>query len=55
MKHLTALCTGLLALPAFAHEGHGLFGSHWHATDVLGFVAAGGAVALMLWFSGRGK
>lgn len=55
MKHLTALCTGLLALPAFAHEGHGLFGSHWHATDVVGFVAAGGVVALLVWFSGRGK
>ncbi len=55
MKHLTALCTGLLALPALAHDGHGLFGSHWHATDVLGFVAAGGVVALLVWFSGRGK
>ncbi|MEO0004295.1 MAG: hypothetical protein RLZZ22_1987 [Pseudomonadota bacterium] len=22
-----------------AHDGHGLLGSHWHATDVLGFVA----------------
>ena len=25
----------LTALPAFAHDGHGLFGSHWHATDAL--------------------
>ena len=55
MKRITALFPLLTALPAFAHDGHGMFGSHWHATDVLGFVAAGGAVALMLWFSGRGK
>ena len=55
MKSISALSTSLLALPAFAHDGHGLLGSHWHATDVLGFVAAGAVVGLMVWFSGRGK
>jgi hypothetical protein len=35
---------------ALAHDGHGLFGSHWHATDVLGFVAAGAVVAAAVWF-----
>ena len=34
---------------AFAHEGHGLGGAHWHATDVLGFVAVA-ALAAVAWF-----
>jgi hypothetical protein len=38
----------------FAHDGHGLLGSHWHSTDVLGFVALGCVVGLALWLS-RGK
>ena len=42
------------ASTAFAHEGHGLFGSHWHATDVLGFVAGGIAVTVAVWLT-RGK
>jgi len=41
--------------PVFAHEGHGLGGSHWHATDVWGFAAFGAAVALALWLSRGGK
>ena len=36
---------------ALAHDGHGQGGSHWHATDVLGFVALGGMVALAVWLS----
>ena len=35
---------------AMAHDGHGLFGSHWHATDVLGFIAVA-AVAYAIWAS----
>ena len=38
-----------LAGLAHAHEGHGLFGSHWHATDTLGLLLA--VVALGLWLS----
>jgi hypothetical protein len=34
---------------AFAHDGHGLGGAHWHATDVLGFVAVA-ALAALVWF-----
>ena len=53
----------LIAAPAlstasntvFAHDGHGLMGSHWHATDVLGFVLVGGLSALAIWFSRRDK
>lgn len=36
---LTCASATLAALPAQAHDGHGLSGPHWHATDVLGFVA----------------
>ena len=37
-----------------AHEGHGLPGiSHWHGSDVWGFVAVGGIAALAYWLGGR--
>ena len=51
MKSLLAIATALTALPAFAHDGHGLFGSHWHATDALGFVTVAGLIALAVWLS----
>ena len=46
-----------LALPAWAmaHDGHGLAGTHWHATDVWGFAAAAGVIALAVWLSRGGK
>lgn len=44
-----------LASTVFAHDDHGLMGSHWHATDVLGFVLVGGLAAAAIWLSGRGK
>jgi hypothetical protein len=37
----------------FAHDGHGFFGSHWHASDTFGFVILAAAIGLTLW-SGRG-
>ena len=57
MKHNT-LITILAALlstgAAHAHEGHGLPGiSHWHSTDVLGFIAVAALVAGFIWFKGR--
>ncbi len=51
MKSLLTIATSLITLPAFAHDGHGLFGSHWHATDALGFVVVGGLIALAVWLS----
>ena len=39
---------------AMAHEGHGLAGIHWHATDTLGFVCVALLAALALW-SARDK
>jgi hypothetical protein len=47
----------LMLVPVFvqAHEGHGMVSaSHYHATDVLGFLAALAVVAA-LWWMGRGK
>jgi len=51
MKPLLCIAATLASLPAWAHDGHGLFGSHWHATDTLGFVAGVGAMALAVWLS----
>lgn len=48
---LTGLMTA--SASAWAHEGHGLFGSHWHATDALGFVAVAAVVAVAVWLSGK--
>ena len=56
MKHTTLILTaGLLAVQtAHAHEGHGLPGiSHWHSTDVLGFVEVAALIAGVIWFKGR--
>jgi len=55
-KSLFILLSGALThCGAFAHEGHGLYGSaHWHATDVLGFIGVV-LVAAAVWFIGRGK
>ena len=39
---------------ALAHDGHGMQGSHWHATDLLGLVF-GLAVAALTWRSGKDK
>jgi hypothetical protein len=43
------------ASTAFAHDGHGLVGTHWHATDVWGFVVVGGLAAAAIWLSRKGK
>ena len=55
MKSLLALVPALVAASAHAHDGHGLSGGHWHATDALGFVVVGVLIALAVWMSGRGK
>jgi hypothetical protein len=49
---LIAACAGITgATAAFAHDGHGLAGTHWHATDTLGFVAVVAMVAVAIWLS----
>ena len=37
------------ALPALAHDGHGLGGPHWHATDAAIFIALAVAVGIAFW------
>jgi hypothetical protein len=39
----------------FAHDGHGLTGAHWHATDAWGFAALALGVAAAVWWSKGGK
>ncbi len=41
------------ATAIFAHDGHHLEGSHWHASDTFGFVILAAAIALAM-CSGRG-
>jgi hypothetical protein len=48
-----AISTGFSTV--FAHNGHGLTGSHWHSTDVMGFVAVGCLTAFAIWLSRRDK
>jgi hypothetical protein len=40
------------ALPALAHEGHGLDGPHGHATDIAGLCITLVVIAAF-WWSGR--
>jgi hypothetical protein len=53
-RKLTALLAALAA-PAFAHEGHGLLGSHWHASDAWGYVLIAALAAAAWWASRGGK
>ncbi|MEY2677761.1 MAG: hypothetical protein RLZ00_453 [Pseudomonadota bacterium] len=54
MQRLISLIS-LMPAWAIAHEGHGIEGaSHYHATDVWGFVAFVGVIAVM-WWMGRNK
>ena len=49
------LVVSLFPVLALAHEGHGIEGaSHYHATDVWGFLAAL-AVVVVMWWMGRDK
>ena len=47
----TAAVSAMAALSTtvFAHDGHGLSGSHWHSTDAWGFVALALAIGAALW------
>ncbi len=50
---LSTLLAALLSAPALAHDGHGLSGSHWHASDSFGWIAAALAVAVGVWIARR--
>jgi hypothetical protein len=52
LARLSTLLAALLAVPALAHEGHGIASaSHWHATDGFGWIAAAVAIAVGVWLS----
>ena len=54
MKSALIACS-LAAAPwlAAAHDGHGLGGAHWHATDVWGFVALAVVAGAAIWWRKR--
>ncbi|MSQ76224.1 MAG: hypothetical protein EXR34_10745 [Rhodoferax sp.] len=54
-KPAGGLALALTSHLAWAHNGHGLTGSHWHATDVGGFLALAALVALAVCLSRHGK
>ena len=49
MNKLILLSAASFSHWAQAHDGHGLSGSHWHASDALGFVAVLVVVAAVWW------
>jgi hypothetical protein len=55
LKIIATSAIGTWASSVFAHEGHGLLGSHWHATDVWGFIALAAALVAAVWLSRGGK
>ena len=54
-KLIAACAISTVSSGIFAHDGHGLPGAHWHATDVWGFAALGVMVALAIWLSRGGE
>ena len=56
MQRFALLLLFFFALSAKAHEGHGIEGaSHYHASDVWGFVMALCIGVFIWWLNGRGK
>jgi hypothetical protein len=54
-KQFSAASTLLAAsVGAWAHDGHGMAGSHWHATDIAGFALVAVLAGLAIFFS-RGE
>ncbi len=51
LKIIAACAISTWAPAIFAHDGHAMTGTHWHATDVWGFVAMAGVLALAIWLS----
>jgi hypothetical protein len=54
-KLIAALALSTASTAVFSHNGHGMAGSHWHATDAGSFVVLGAVVALAIWLSRSGK
>lgn len=43
------------AQAGWAHDGHGLSASHWHAGDAFGLLLVGGLAVLVFWLSRGGR
>jgi len=54
LKNIASTLASTGAASVLAHDGHGLSGTHWHASDVWGFVVVG-LVALGIWLTRGGK
>ncbi len=50
-QFIAACAGGMGATAVFSHDGHGLAGMHWHATDTLGFVVVAAMIAVAIWLS----
>jgi hypothetical protein len=48
---LAAAAALLATATAWAHDGHGLAGSHWHPTDTAGFAVVALLAGLAVWLS----
>ena len=55
IKFIAIQATIAPAKSIFAHDLHGMQGSHWHASDAFGFVILAAAIAISLWFGRGGK
>ena len=53
VKPTLLLLVSTLSTLALSHDGHGLEGSHWHASDAWGFVAFAVVAGVALWL-GKG-
>jgi hypothetical protein len=53
-KFSAAAAAMLAATGALAHEGHGIAGPHWHATDTAGVSLVVLLAAVAIWLA-RGK
>ena len=45
----TPMFSPFFSVSAFAHEGHSLAGMHWHAGDVVGVLAFGALIGMVIW------
>jgi hypothetical protein len=52
-RSAASLAAALGSSAAFAHDGHGLAGAHWHATDSWGWLALAVAIAAAVWTARR--
>ena len=52
---LATLAASAVLLPTlvYAHPGHGMDGSHWHATDAFGLAALAAVFGAAVWWARR--